>query len=743
MATSQFSPGVLIQERDLTTGSTLSNPTFAAIAGPFSQGPVEEVRIITNERQFVSVFGKPNNSNFEYWFAAAQYLLYGGAIKVIRTNGSGLKNAVSNGTSVKINNIVSYETSFENGSNTWYYAAKTPGTYANGLRVYVTDAGADQVLTLPAPSSGDEWKFVKSAAVSTANGAAGKVFKYSLKVTVSSAVVGTFVPGAATIGGGACTILAWDPTTRVAEVELNGSYTGIVDTSDTLVQSSVGASGAVTAVSRQLLVVLNKGSIEFSTGNLTDANSNTAAISTAANEYLTREVLPGLKWYTVATRPGTSPYVAGKNGYRDELHVVVVDVTGTITGTPNTIVEKFVGLSKATDAKTTNGESNYYKTALKNRSSYLYQGTHDQVNAFTVGGSAAAGYWGQVAANLNFNLIQSDAGLTDSISGAVSVGSAKNSTVEYVFGSGSSAGVDANSPTSAERLTAFNLISDPEVETLDFIIPGPMGATETEALAIATGLVTIAETRKDCMVFFSPLRDHVVGVTDTDVATINVVNFFKKFPSSSYAVLDSGYKYIYDKYSDVYRYIPCNSDVAGLCLNTAIVSDPWYSPAGFQRGVLRNAIRLAYTPNKQQRDSLYTERVNPIVSFPGQGILLFGDKTALGYSSAFDRINVRRLFLVIEKVVANVSKGLLFDLNDETSRSTFRNIVEPYLRDVQGRRGLTDFLVKCDAENNTPESIDRGEFYAEIYLKPARTINYITVSFIATRTGVAFSEVAS
>ena len=239
------------------------------------------------------------------------------------------------------------------------------------------------------------------------------------------------------------------------------------------------------------------------------------------------------------------------------------------------------------------------------------------------------------------------------------------------------------------------------------------------------------------------MRSDVIGQTNSDTITNKILTYFQSIGSTSYAVLDSGYKYIYDKYSDVYRYIPCNGDVAGLCLQTGINQDPWFSPAGFSRGVLRNAIKLAYSPNKDQRDKLYSERINPIVTFPGQGVILFGDKTALGYQSAFDRINVRRLFLTLERVIGESAKAQLFEQNDETSRSLFRNLVGSYMRDVQGRRGVTDFLVKCDEENNPPDAVDRGEFYAEIYVKPTRTINYITLTFTATRTGVSFSEIAS
>ena len=291
--------------------------------------------------------------------------------------------------------------------------------------------------------------------------------------------------------------------------------------------------------------------------------------------------------------------------------------------------------------------------------------------------------------------------------------------------------------------TAYGLVDDPESQVIDFILAGPSGATDSAAVSKIASLVTIVEERRDCIVFVSPRRANVIGVSSAAVQTTNIINFFDQLPSSSYMVFDSGYKYIYDKYNDVYRYVPCNGDVAGLCLQTTEVAEPWFSPAGFARGQVRNAIKLAYTPNKTQRDRLYSARVNPIVSFPGQGIVLYGDKTAQAFASAFDRINVRRLFLTIERVIAGAAKAQLFEQNDEQQRGLFLNIVEPYLRDVQGRRGVTDFLVKCDSTNNPPESVDRGEFNAEIFVKPTRTINYITLTFVATRTGVSFQEVAS
>ena len=255
-------------------------------------------------------------------------------------------------------------------------------------------------------------------------------------------------------------------------------------------------------------------------------------------------------------------------------------------------------------------------------------------------------------------------------------------------------------------------------------------------------LITIAETRKDCIVFASPQRSDVVNIASAITQTNNVLAFFNAVQSSSYVIFDSGYKYMYDRYSDVYRYVPLNGDMAGLSARTDLTNDAWFSPAGLNRGIIRGAVKLAYSPNKTQRDELYRARVNPVVSFPGQGIILFGDKTGLTTPSAFDRINVRRLFIVLEKAIATASKFQLFEFNDEFTRANFRNLVEPFLREVQGRRGITDFLVVCDETNNTGEVIDRNEFIAEIYIKPARSINFITLSFVATRTGVAFSEVA-
>ena len=427
------------------------------------------------------------------------------------------------------------------------------------------------------------------------------------------------------------------------------------------------------------------------------------------------------------------------------MHIIMIDVDGKITGTPGQLLERYINVSKASDAKTTTGEVNYYPTVILQKSNYVYWGEHEiDARTFAATATASDGTFGQTAASRQFNLFQSAAGTTDYPAGAVTVGSKNNATYYYRLAGGIDYPISGGfyNIGNSDISTAYDLILDSEAQIIDFILTGPSGADDAAAIAKISNLITIAESRRDCLVFASPRRGNIVGESNPATVTTNIIAFMDQIPSSSYIVLDSGYKYIYDKYNDVYRYIPCNGDVAGLCLQTAVQTDPWFSPAGFTRGVLNNAIKLGYTPNKAQRDQLYSARVNPIVSFPGQGIVLYGDKTGLAQASAFDRINVRRLFLTIERFISSAAKTQLFEQNDEEQRTFFRNIVEPYLRDVQGRRGITDFLVKCDASNNPPEAVDRGEFQADIFVKPTRTINYISLNFVATRTGVAFSEIA-
>ena len=387
----------------------------------------------------------------------------------------------------------------------------------------------------------------------------------------------------------------------------------------------------------------------------------------------------------------------------------------------------------------------YYKDVIKNFSEYLYWGSHETAQVYDKD-TNAAGSWGVSGINREFDLIKSDSSLnniddpsgTNPLSLAL-LGTKNRATLKYSL----QGGVDGYTVSRPNSLAAYDLFNDAETVDVDYILMGPSMSGVDDTIAKAQHIISIAAARKDCIAFVSPYRGDIIGQPRVSDIVTRTVNYYDQLSSSSYAVFDNNYKYIYDKYNDVYRYIPCNADVAGLVLSTTINQEPWYSPAGFNRGQLLNAIKLAYSPLKDHRDTLYASRVNPIVAFPGEGLVLFGDKTALSYQSAFDRINVRRLFLVIEEAISAAAKTQLFELNDEFTRAQFKNIVEPFLRSVQARRGIVDFLVVCDSTNNPAESIDRGEFYAEIFVKPTRSINFITLTFTATRSGASFSELVS
>lgn len=510
----------------------------------------------------------------------------------------------------------------------------------------------------------------------------------------------------------------WGNSLKVATIDAGADQiltlaSGVSFAQGATVTNGAGVTGKVyeanTSDTTKVAVVLDAGSAKFAAN---DTVSGTT-VSTVVDWYDEQYIIAGaIKWNSVAPRPGTSPYVASKGGKNDEMHVVVIDDDGGISGTSITILEKILYVSKASDAKTTEGENNFYKRVIKGRSKYVYSGTHEAASVYTY------------------------AGAVDTSETALSVNKFKLYGAKiYDFASGTDY---QNYNVGNETQTYLDVFTDVETLNIDYILAGPSTAAK------ANSLINLANIRKDCIAFISPRRSDVIGsdASTTVAQKNNVVAFFEGISdSSSYAVFDNNYKYIYDRFNDTYRWIPCNADVAGLCVNTATISEPWYSPAGFNRGNLRNAVKIAFNPTKDQRDELYAKRVNPITAFPGQGIVLFGDKTALRSPSAFDRINVRRLFLIIERTIKDFSKNVLFELNDETTRNNFTTQVTNYLRDVQARRGMTDFLVVADASNNTADVIDRNEFVADIYVKPSRSINFITLTFVATRTGVSFDEV--
>lgn len=509
----------------------------------------------------------------------------------------------------------------------------------------------------------------------------------------------------------------WGNAVQVAVIDRGADQ--LLTVPSGLATSTVGtvvsgsASGAVGKIfsydstTKQVAIVLDSG--KFTTSDSIQG----AGVSVATNWYDEQYAVGNtIKWNSIAGRPGTSAFVSDKGGAYDEMHVIVYDGDGSLTGTSGTILEKILFASKASDAKTLEGENNFYKNIIKGRSSYVYLGAHESTYQFTPANAVSI----------------SDTGKSTSTYKLLG-------NLNYKFGAGTDY---QNYNVGNETQTYLDVFSDTESLNIDYILSGPTTASK------ASSLIALATNRKDSIVFISPRRSDVLGsgAATASAQTLNVVEFFESISdSSSYAVFDNNYKYLYDRFNDTYRWIPCNADVAGLIVNTANSAEPWYSPAGFNRGNLRSAIKVAYNPNKAQRDELYGKRVNPISSFPGQGIVLFGDKTALRSPSAFDRVNVRKLFLVIERTVKQFSQNVLFELNDEATRANFTAQVEAYLRDVQSRRGIVDFAVVADSSNNTAEVIDRNEFVGDIYIKPTRSINYITLTFVATRSNVTFDEV--
>ena len=422
----------------------------------------------------------------------------------------------------------------------------------------------------------------------------------------------------------------------------------------------------------------------------------------------------GLPWYRFADRPSTSFNALDRGARNDEMNIIVYDATGDLTGSKGNVLESYLGVSKLKGATTPEGEMNYYADRMNEFSQFVF-------------------------ANQPYELAK----------GIINEG---NSDIGFPIGDGVTAGyitpskrqlkggVDNLSATLGELQYGYNKFDIENVFDLDYILQGPAGPNLEDSVAKANFIVSVVEERRDCMCFLSPPRYLVVNQESAAQVTNNVVMWANELTSSSYAVFDSGYKYQYDRFNDRYRYVPLNGDTAGTLVYSSYRAEPWFSPAGFSRGQIRNVVKLPFNPSKKQRDDLYSHRVNPVVDFPGEGTVLYGDKTGLAYSSAFDRINVRRLFLICEKEIAKISKTTLFEFNDEITRTLFKNNVNPFLRNVQSKRGMYDFLVVCDESNNSPEIIDRNEFVADIYIKPSRSINFITLNFVATKTGVTFDE---
>ena len=739
MATPQLSPGVLTREVDLTVGradNILDN--IAVISGPFTIGPVLAPIDINTEQELINVFGKPQSTDaqYEYWMSASSFLSYGGILKVVRTDGETLNNAnaaigSSASNDVKIKNFDDYNDNYSDDTVEFVFAAKNPGTWANTLKVCVIDDKADQTV-----------------GISTTNPSAlGIVVGYGVTVGVSS-IIKAGSGSTSEFTGYVKGIITGVSTSTLGQSSFDVKIVSRYDvTADVESQIDYAERDRLSSFSS-----LDNFSFINNTGNLAGV-ATTGRILSVGDWYDEQTI--NLKngtvfWKSIAPKPSTNNYSLERNGKNDAFHIAIFDDEGKVTGIQGNLLEKHIGISKAIDSisAVNSPQKIWWKNYLANFSDYVFAGANpsDEYDSFNQVTPTPAGFttYNGIAAQ-SFVKITTGDGIWNQLAQDNTFSSIGNVTYELVLGKNYDN--DGGYKTDlSDLIEGYELFSNRDEVEVDYILNGPSLGTIEESQAKAAYLINLANQRKDCIACISPHRgsggDGVVGLTNSDTQTNNIIKFFSSLPSSSYAVFDSGYKYTYDRFNNIFRYIPCNPDIAGLMVRTSIEVYPWYSPAGQQRGILNNAIKLAYNPNKAQRDQLYPKRINSVINQPGLGVLLFGDKTALGYQSAFDRINVRRLFLTVEQALQKAAQAQLFELNDELTRSNFINIVEPYLRDIQAKRGVYDFLVICDQSNNTPDIIDNNEFRADIYLKPTKSINFVTLTFVATRTGVSFEEVA-
>jgi hypothetical protein len=710
------SPGIVVREVDLTVGRI--DPVSAAvgaIVAPFAKGPVESPAVIESEADLLNTFGQPysTDKHYEHWMVASSYLAYGGSLLVSRADDALLKNAfVGTASSIKIKsdenyNQLGYD---ENTIRNVTFAARNPGSWANGIKVAIIDAKADQILT----------------GITTTNIVVGYGFTQSISATLP--------------GSGSTTVLDGYLKGIVTEVGAGRISTKIVN--------HVSAGGTETAVDYQpsgVYALTQSGNVAIHTNGVGTAFTTLAY--TGELDWFEQQSITlsngSIDWDTIADRPSTSAFAEARSSRFDELHVIVIDDTGSITGNAGTILEKHLSLSKAKDAEFSAGSPSYWRKYLYNGSSYLFGGSQP-VGVVTTGFSANG------SADFELN---SDTGWDQDAQGVIFAGGGSN-TYSLSRGTNYDGGPDLSVAGALNSglddiVSGYTLFENTENYRVDFVLMGSANYAKETAQALANKCIAVAEARKDAIAFISPYRqaflvDNAVGtvtVNDDDTITNNVIGFYSPITSTTYAVFDSGYKYMFDRFNNTFRYIPLNGDIAGTCARNDINQFPWFSPAGTSRGTILNAVKLAYNPSKLQRDKLYSNRINPVIFSPGAGIILFGDKTGYGKASAFDRINVRRLFIYLENAISAAAKDQLFEFNDEITRTNFVNIIEPFLRDVQSKRGIFDYVVICDETNNTAAVIDANEFVADIYIKPARSINFIGLTFIATRTGVAFEEV--
>ena len=770
----QISPGVNVSEIDLTTIIPAVSTTTGAFAGHYNWGPVGTRVLVDSEETLNKTFSVPDGNTAVDFFTAANFLAYGNSLYTVRvineagtasSNTSRARNATTNAANTK-NTIIKSEDDYDNRglstsgiSDVGNWVAKYPGELGNNLRVSVCLTANAYESTLDGTiTRGD---LLGGTSLSSAN---------SSPLSISVFTVTTNATGFLTsLSANTKTVAV--SANLVSQININDylifptrggntqrkvtarSYTGANSTTQAVsLTLEAGASRAGFTNGTILVTAVRYGSLTEAVtgqGTITFSNNSTTVTSTAnlASQLTVGDILVAgpdraiVKIGSISTSgktitlqskyvgntttaqvssttrrweffdyvsgaPGTSEEAAKYGGSGDEMHIAVIDRKGGITGIANTIVEIHPNISKAINARSENGTNIWYKSYMNKNSRWVWWTSH--LSGINGGKDVNSGFaWGAGAQSRPLN--------TDFYHGR-----------------------DGAAPRAADYINGYNLFKSAESVDVSLVLGGGH-STSTVPIHIINNIV---EYRKDCIAIFSPRQADVVnnsGYAGSEVD--DIVAFRNSLPSTSYAVLDSGWKYQYDKYSDRFRYVPCNGDTAGTMVRTDIERDPWYSPAGYNRGQIKNVVKLAFNPNKTERDQLYKNGINPITTFPGEGTILFGDKTMLTKPSAFDRINVRRLFIVLEKAIATAAKYTLFEFNDAFTRAQFKALVEPFLRDVQGRRGITDFRVVCDETNNTPEVIDRNEFIGDIYIKPARSINFIQLNFVAVRTGVDFTEI--
>ena len=778
---------------------------IGAIVAPFAQGPVELPTIVQNENDLLNVFGKPYaaDKHYEHWLTASSFLAYGGSLRVVRADDDSMKNGmVGTKSSVKIKSREHYEQLGYDESiiTDVTVAAKDPGSWGNGLRVGIIDAKADQVLGINTAGVSAFTAAISNRSATIATGTATTIGITTTSITIGQEIRGNFivsgtkVSGISTLNfitidvattnteGGVTTPLdfgstAFTSAALVVGAGITQSVTGRVSVGlgitselDGYLKGIVTEIGAGTAGVKVLSHVSTAGTetvkdytpggiYEFKTDSTvaihTEATSTSygsTAVSTASDWFDAQTLVTGtavvggattettVSWNQIADRPSTTTYGDSRGSRFDEVHVVVVDGDGKISGNAGTILEKHLGLSKAKDAEFSAGSPSYWRKYLKDNSSYIFGGSEPT-------GVVTTGY-----KSGGFDLVtdtgwdQNASGITFAARGALNSKLSKGLN----YGGATGIGTTGLNASIGNLSSGYGLLENGDTYAVDFLLMGSARYEKEDAQALAQKVISVANVRKDAVAFISPYRGAAITDDSTDTAvqirsdadiTTNVLSFYAPLTSTSYAVFDSGYKYMYDRFNDTFRYVPLNGDIAGTCARTDANAFPWFSPAGTERGAILNAVKLAYNPSKAQRDRLYSARVNPVIFSPGAGIILFGDKTGLAKASAFDRINVRRLFIYLEDAIQAAARDQLFEFNDEITRTNFVNIVEPFLRDVQAKRGIQDYVVICDETNNTAAIIDNNEFVADIYIKPARSINFIGLTFVASRTYVSNKEV--